>query len=131
MLISFNTNITMLALDRFRLRQDLLTCVSTYMLKTLFYFELESESDLSSWGLGSVSRHVLRILDALLQALRYKNLRSYFFPEHNVMLRKDCRPGDYTRDATTLERFLRTLHTTSRGSGLGKQVSRSRQGAGL
>ncbi|XP_043201284.1 uncharacterized protein LOC122370086 [Amphibalanus amphitrite] len=93
--------------------KDLLSCVSTYMLKTLFYFELESDPELSNWGLGSVSRHVLRILDALEQALRYKNLRSYFFPGHNVILRKDCRPSEYTVDATVLERFLRTLHSAS------------------
>ena len=104
-------------------RQDLLFCVSTYMLKTLFYFELESDADLASWGLGTVSRHVLRILDALEQALRYKNLRSYFFPGHNVIMRKDKRPAEYTVDATILERFLRTLHAASAGGGLTRQVS--------
>ncbi|XP_037076762.1 uncharacterized protein LOC119097921 [Pollicipes pollicipes] len=83
------------------------------MLKTLFFFELELDARVEHWSVASVSRHVLRILDALEQALRYRNLRSYFFPGHNVMLRKESAPEDYGVDAAILERFLRSLHATS------------------
>lgn len=90
-----------------------LETLSTYVLKTLFLFELENYTDVEDWLESRVSCRVLSIILALLSALKRKEQRSYFYPEYNVLLRKGVDISASENVSETLLDLLKFLNDFS------------------
>ncbi|XP_048509592.1 uncharacterized protein LOC105689999 [Athalia rosae] len=100
--------------------KDMLRVVSRHTLKTIHWWSLEraGPDPLRSWAPGTLSRHVLTILDELVTSLKCQSLRCYFYPRCNVMLQ--CAKGgilhhedSYLSDSKLLESYLVALHQNS------------------
>lgn len=78
---------------------------------------MENSPGVISWGPEALSSHLIKILDAVMIALRTQRFRSYFFPWCNVMLREGFSEEDYLSDAALLEAFLNRIHETASEQG--------------